>query len=139
VLGQIEVNPDERRPLVVIADMEAGLGNLSRMGEGALDVAVLVTDVSPKAIEVVRRAQEMIAERKVAVSVVVVANRLQREEDLRRIHDGLGQIDLVPVPEDEEVRKADVHGLSPVDALPPSPAVLAVAALARRWPPRQAA
>ena len=51
LLGQLE--SDDR---IVIADMEAGAGTLTRMQAGSLDVAVLVVEPSTKSIDVPRRA-----------------------------------------------------------------------------------
>jgi len=133
LLGQIESDPHGRHPasrLAVIADMEAGLGTLTRMPEGSLDRALLVTDPSPKSVDVVRRARDIIAERKITDATLVIANRLQSEADLAQVRCALGEANLLPIPEDPEVRKADFYGLSPVDITPTPPAVQAVASLA---------
>ena len=113
--------------------MEAGLGMLTRMDEGSLDRALLVTDASPKSIEVTRRAREIIAARKITTATLVIANRVRGEADLEHVRVALGDVDLVAVPEDVEIRRADFHGLSPVDAAPDSPAVQALTSLARSW------
>jgi CO dehydrogenase nickel-insertion accessory protein CooC1 len=128
LLGQLESG---RR--AIVADMEAGLGMLTRMDEGSLDRALLVTDASPKSIEVTRRAREIIAERKITATTLVIANRVRGAADLEHVRLALGDVDLVAVPEDAEITRADFHGLSPVDAAPDSPAVQALTSLARSW------
>jgi len=128
LLGQIE--SDHR---VVIADMEAGLGTLTRMKEDSLDRALLVLNPNLKSIEVARRAREIIAKRKITGSTLIVGNRLRGEEDVEQVHAALGDADLVAVPEDPAIRTADFQALSPVDAAPHSPAVQELVALARSW------
>ncbi len=119
---------------MVIADMEAGIGTLVRMAENSLDLVLLVVNPSEKSLEVARRAREIIAERKIAPRSMVVANRLQGEEDLSLVHAALDMAELATIPEDPAVRYADIQGRSPIDSLPPSPAVEALAALTRSLP-----
>lgn len=128
MLGQLE--SDGR---VVIADMEAGLGILTRMGGSSLDRVLLVANPSPKATEVVRRAQGIIAERKITADVLIIANRLRTGADLERVRAAVGDGEIVAVPEDPDVREADFFGLSPFDSAPDAPAVRAVADLKRWW------
>ena len=123
---------------VLIADMEAGLGTIGRMREGSLDVAILVTEPTPKAIEVVRRAAEMVVEHKIAKRTVILANKVRDEADVERVSSvmlavkGLDGVEVIVVPEDMDVLAADAQGVSPIDLAPASPAVEAVAAMAGR-------
>ncbi|MHB8718287.1 MAG: nucleotide-binding protein [Candidatus Dormibacteria bacterium] len=127
LLGELESG---RRAL--IADMEAGLGTLTRMGEASLDVAVLVTEPTPKAIEVVRRAVEVLAERRVAARIVVLANKTRQTSDLESVRQALGAlpslagVEVIPIPDDPQILAADVAGISPVDMGPASPGVEAL-------------
>lgn len=123
---------------VLIADMEAGLGTIGRMREGSLDVAILVTEPTPKAIEVVRRAAEMVVEHRIATRTVILANKVRDESDVERVSSvmlavkGLDGVEVIVVPEDLDVLAADAQGVSPIDHAPSSPAVEAVAAMAER-------
>ena len=87
----------------------------------------------PKSIEVALRAREIIAERKIAATTHLIANRPCGEEDLEQVRAALGDGDYVAVPEDAAISRADVDGLSPLDAAPHAPAIEALAALARSW------
>lgn len=122
----------------LIADMEAGLGTITRMAEGSLDVAILVTEPTPKAIEVIRRAAELIVERKIATRIVILANKARDNEDLQRVRSALQHIiaaegiEVVVIPEDMDVLAADAQGVSPIDLAPASPAVEALAGVAQR-------
>lgn len=122
----------------LIADMEAGLGTISRMAEASLDVAILVTEPTPKAIEVIRRAGDMIVERKIARRIVILANKARDNEDLERVRSSMKDIiaaegvEVVVIPEDMDVLAADAEGVSPIDHAPSSPAVEALAGVAQR-------
>lgn len=128
MLGQLESGQR-----VVIADMEAGLGTLVRMGEESLDLILLVANPSEKSIEVVRRAREIIAERKIAPVSIVVANRLRDDADLDLLRAALDEGDVIAVPEDPAIRAADFQGVSPIDLEPSSPGVGAIRAATARW------
>ena len=114
----------------MIADLEAGVGNLTRMQAGVVDLALLVTEPSPRSIEVSRRASQIIAERKIG-PFLVVANKVRSRADAERIQTDLPGCQVVSVPEDPEVLRADREAAAPIDVAPTSPAVQAVAALAR--------
>jgi len=114
---------------VVIADMEAGAGTLTRMPEGCLDLALLVTEPSPKSIEVARRSLAIITERKLGPAMVV-ASKVRDESDIQMIRSALGVDEVLVVPEDPAVLAADRDGVSPLDSAPDSPAVSAIRAFA---------
>lgn len=111
--------------------MEAGAGTLTRMAKGSLDRALLVTEATPKSIEVSRRAAAILAEREIG-PVLVVANRVLGEGDLERIREALPGFEVFAIPEDGAVLAADREGVSPLDRDPGSPAVRAVERLAGR-------
>ena len=120
---------------IVIADMEAGIGILTRMGEASFDLGVIVTDSSVKAIEVARRAREIVTERKLG-PIVMVANRVRDAKDVELISTGLG-IDsdvLVVIPEDDVLMRADRDGVSPLDQAEASPAIDAIGRFAATLP-----
>ena len=125
--------PAENR--FVVADLEAGLNDLLWARPTADDVVVAVTETSAKAVEIARRACR-IAEEMGVGRVLVVANRCADGEvtDLRA---ALG-VEVVPVPDDPLVEKADDEGRSPLDVDPSSPAMAAIARLADRLVPAKA-
>ncbi len=113
--------------------MEAGLGTLTRMAEGSLDRVLLVANPSVKSIEVAQRARQIIVDRNISTSMVVVANRLRDEDDLAQITGALDGVEHIAIPEDPAIAVADVRALSPMDDAPHSPAVTAIDRLARSW------
>lgn len=132
LLGELEAT---KRAL--IADLEAGMGNVSIMSEGSVDVALLVTEPSPKSIGVARSIAAVLAERRVAGRVIVLANKVRNTADLERVASeiraipSLADVEVIAIPEDSEVLAADARGISPIDGAPDSPAVRAIADLAR--------
>jgi CO dehydrogenase maturation factor len=127
LLGQLEAGQRD----AVVADMEAGVGNLTRMQAGSVDLTLLVTEPSPRSIEVSRRAGEVIADRKIG-PVLVVANKVRRAEEVERIRGTLPGRDVVAVPEDADILRADQEAVAAIDLAPASPAVQAMCELARQ-------
>jgi CO dehydrogenase nickel-insertion accessory protein CooC1 len=108
LLGQLE--SDDR---IVIADMEAGAGTLTRMAQGSLDVAVLVVEPSAKSIDVARRAAAVMRERKIGM-LVVAANRLRSEADFDLIRSALPGVEILTVPDEPAIAQADRDARSPI-------------------------
>lgn len=130
------VSPDqilrelEHEYRVVICDLEAGIGTLTRMAPGNADVIVVVANPTAKALEVARRAAEIADD---LAEVVVLANRVRHDEDLRAITDVLGEErELIVIPEDSVIAAADRDGTAPIDLDPESPGVAAMIRLADR-------
>ena len=113
----------------VVADLEAGIGTLTRLAEAAVDATVVVVEPTPRSIDVARRAVAVADEQRQG-RVVVVANKVGGDDDRARIEDALGDRVLVVVPDDPAVDAADRLGVSPLDHEPRSPAMEALASLA---------
>ncbi|MBA2318580.1 MAG: hypothetical protein H0V93_12505 [Euzebyales bacterium] len=114
-----------------MADLEAGLGTLTRMGDTPIDVVLLVVEPSAKSVEVGRRAVALLEGRPVG-RLIVVGNKVAGEEDVERLREAFGDHELVVVPDDQAVRAADRAGDSPLDHAPGCPAVAALTTLAER-------
>ena len=114
----------------VICDLEAGLGTVVRMAPGNADAVVVVANPTAKALEVARRAVNIAADK---TEVVVLANRVRDEGDLEAIRTVLGEDrELIVIPEDEAIARADRDGVAPIDVDPASPGVRALVGLAER-------
>lgn len=130
------VSPDqilrelEHEYRIVICDLEAGIGTLTRMAPGNADVIVVVANPTAKALEVARRAAEIADD---LAEVVVLANRVRGDEDLRAIRSVLGEDrEVIVIPEDPVIAAADRDGTAPIDLDPDSPGVAAMVQLADR-------
>ena len=115
--------------MVVIADLEAGLGTLSRLGEKKVDAVVLVVEPTPKSIEVATRAAALAREKSLG-RLVVVANRVGDARDLAAVRAAFPDDQVVGVPDDPAIVEAERRGLAPLDVAPGAPAVRALAELA---------
>ena len=115
----------------VLGDLEAGIGVLARMEVGSLDAVLVVANPTPKSIEVARRAVEAAQARE--IPVLVVANRIATDEDLDAITSVLGEHEIVVVPDDPSIARADAEGLAPIDLDENSPGVLAIVQISQRF------
>ncbi len=118
---------------VVVADFEAGIGTLTRMGTGDVDAVLVVVEPTPKSLEVGSRAADLAREKSLG-RVVVVANRVRGEEDLARVRAAFPGHEVIVVPDDPTIVDADRAGVAPIDLAPEAPAVRALAGLADRLP-----
>lgn len=125
MLGELEGDGDR----LVLCDMEAGLGTISRVAPGQLDLVLVVAEPSAKGVDVAGRAARIAASR---ARVLVVANRIREQADLDAVTAALGEHDLVVVPEEPAIARADRDGLAPIDVDPGAPGVRAVIDLAAR-------
>lgn len=116
---------------MVVADLEAGVNDLVWAYPKAEDTVLIVTEPYVKSLEVARRAAKVARELEVR-RVLVVANRVEDSGDLESVRNALPGLEVVEVPEDPEVTRADRQGVAPIDAAPGSPAVRAVGELAER-------
>ena len=113
---------------IVVCDMEAGVGPIVRGGKG--DTVVVVAEPSVKSIDVARRAAGAASAE--GAEVIVVANRVRDGADVEAIASELAGYEVVAVPEDAVIAKADEDGAAPIDADPASPGVRALLGLAQR-------
>ena len=116
---------------LVVADLEAGIGTLTRLADGAVDVVVIVVQPTPKSLEVGARAAALAHERQLG-RVVVVANRAVTEEDEEMVRAAFPGEEVVVVPDDPSILAADREGRAPLDTAPDAPAVEALLGLAER-------
>lgn len=116
---------------MVLADLEAGLGTLSRMNAGHADYVLVIAEPMPKALEVARRAAALARERSVG-QILVLANRVRDDAGLDLVRRALPKEEILVVPEDRAIEDADREALAPIDVAPDSPGVQALIAVSRR-------
>jgi CO dehydrogenase maturation factor len=112
----------------VIADLEAGIGTLTRLAVGEVDKVIVVSEPSVKSLQAASRAVEQ-ADR-VGAHVVLVANRVTGDDDRRLIADAFASRHIVVVPDDERIADADRVGVAPIDHAPDSKGVRAIGMIA---------
>ena len=112
----------------VVADLEAGIGTLTRLASASVDATVVVVEPTLRSIDVARRAVAVADEQRQG-RVVVVANKVGDDDDRARIDEAFAGRRMVVVPDDPAVDNADRLGVSPVDHEPGAPAVAALESL----------
>ena len=115
---------------IIVADLEAGIGTLTRLPDGAVDITVVVVEPTPRSIDVAQRAVAVATERGQG-RVVIVANKVDSGEDSERVRSAFGNHEIVIVPADPLVVQADREGISPIDLDRSGPAVAAIGELAQ--------
>lgn len=108
--------------------MEAGVGTIVRNGKG--DVVIVVAEPTVKSIDVARRAAGAASAQE--AEVIVVANRVRDDADRDAVSSELGDYEIVVVPEEPVIAKADEEGRAPIDVDPEAPGVKALLGLADR-------
>lgn len=123
---------------IVVGDLEAGLGTMTRLQDGQADTVIVVAQPTAKALEVARRAIAIAAER--VAQIIVIANRVRDDEDLAVIRAALGEHhELYVVPDDPAIAQADRDGLAPIDVAADAPGVRALVDLAAQLARRNSA
>ncbi len=116
--------------LTVIADLEAGLGTLTRLGDEQVDVVLLVVEATTKSLEVGVRAAALAREKSLG-RLIVIANRVRDQADADAVSKAFPDDEVVLVPHDQAIVDADRHGLAPLDSAPEAPAVRAISEVAQ--------
>lgn len=115
--------------LTVVADLEAGIGTLTRLPPASVDAVLVVVEPTPRSVDVAQRALAVAAEQRQG-RLLVVANKVTGSDDRLLIEAALGDHEIFYVPADPAVETADREGASPVDVAPDGPAVTALGDLA---------
>ena len=132
MLGSVEFGE-----AAVVADLEAGIGTLTRLDEERVDAVLIVVEPTPKSIEVGTRAAQVAREKSLS-RMVVVASRVRDEDDLAAIRSAFPDLEVVAVPDDPAIVEADRNGVAPLDSAPEAPAVRALVELAQSLRPAAA-
>ncbi|MGI9614790.1 MAG: hypothetical protein ACR2QO_17905 [Acidimicrobiales bacterium] len=115
--------------VVIVADLEAGIGTLTRLDDEAVDATVVVVEPTPRSMDVAARAIAVAGDRRQG-RIVVAANKVADADDERRVREAFADHELLIVPTDPVIDQADREGRSPIDVDPASPAVTAIESLA---------
>ena len=121
----------DHRETTIVADLEAGIGTLTRLTEATIDAVLVVVEPTPKSVEVGQRAVEVAQEKHVG-TIIVVANRVQSPDDRAMLEEAFPGHEIVEVPDDLAIVTADRDGVAPLDQAPDAPAVKALTRLADR-------
>ncbi|MCL4435560.1 MAG: AAA family ATPase [Thaumarchaeota archaeon] len=112
----------------VVMDMEAGLEHLGRGTVRGVDAMLCVVEPRMQSIETAKRIEDLSKDLGVK-TVLVVANKVKRDEDLALIERALAGSDMriiASIPYDESMEQADMSRTAPLDFAPDSTVVKAV-------------
>jgi CO dehydrogenase maturation factor len=115
---------------IIVGDLEAGIGTVLRLQEGQADVVLVVAQPTAKSLQIARRAVELADER--GGRIIVIANRVRDEEDLRVMRETVGECDMVVIPDEPVIARADREGRAAIDVDSDAPGVRALVELADR-------
>ena len=119
MLGELE-----EEETIVLCDLEAGVGTLLRLEAGQADIVLIVVQPTRKSIEVGIRAAATATNRD--ARVIIVANQLHDDGDLETIQQEFGDLEVVAVPYDDVIDRADRLGQAPLDVDESAPGVRAI-------------
>ncbi len=115
---------------MIVADLEAGIGTLTRLEDNSVDATVVVVEPTPRSMDVAARAIAVAGDRDQG-RIIVAANKVADADDEQRIREAFPDHEVLVVPADPVIEKADRSGLSPLDVDPTSRAVSAIESLAK--------
>lgn len=114
---------------MVICDLEAGVGSLLRLTNGQVDVTLVIAEPSAKSIGAATRAAQIADPHG---RVIVVANRVRDDSDVQLVRDALGHHEMVVIPYDPLIRRADQDGTAPIESGVDGPGLAALKSLAAK-------
>jgi CO dehydrogenase maturation factor len=115
--------------LIIVADLEAGIGTLTRLAESAVDVTIVVVEPTPRSIDVGQRAA-VVADDRMQGRLIILGNKVADTTDHDRLSEAFPGREIVFVPDDNHIGAADRSGSSAVDVAPEALAVRAIEAVA---------
>ncbi len=114
-----------------MADLEAGIGTLTRLPEQAVEQTLVIVEPTPRSMDVGMRAVRVATEQEQG-EITIVANKIANGDDDARVRSTFSEFNVVTIPADPVVTDADRKGMSPIDLDPEAPAIAAIAELGRR-------
>jgi len=123
-----------RRGDVVIMDMEAGLEHLGRATARGVSVLLCIVEPSAPSIETAIRISQLAREIDIE-ETIFVGNKVMTKNDERYISETLSEAGFNlfhSVPFDQNVIKAGIKRIAPIDYSPKSPAMLAIRKLGEK-------
>ena len=115
----------------MVADLEAGVGTLSRLEKDHVDYILIIAEPTEKSLQVARRAVKMAHEHNVG-QIIVLANRIHEGAHLGILKDTFAGEEILVIPYDRAIEDADRHGVAPIDFAPDSPGVKAFESVVQR-------
>ena len=117
-----------KRDEVVIVDFEAGLEHLGRGTAKGIDVMLVVSEPSQKALDLSSKIIQL-SKKLGIINIYLIANKLIDEQQLDVINELINDWDVPlfhTIPYDTEIGKADLKAIPPLDYAPDSSAIKSI-------------
>ena len=117
-----------KRDEVVIVDFEAGLEHLGRGTAKGIDVMLVVSEPSQKALDLSSKIIQL-SKKLGIINVYLIANKLIDEQQLDVVNELIKNWDVPlfhTIPYDTEIGKADLKAIPPLDYSPDSRAIKSI-------------
>lgn len=115
---------------MVVADLEAGVGTLSRMPSNGIDVLVVVAEPTLKSVAVAKKIIEAVRERHRETTVILAGNKVVDSTDEDFLEEHLPDESMVTIPFDRNIVESERSGQAPLDRDPRTAAITAISRLA---------
>ena len=120
------------RDWTLIGDLPAGTRQLTEDWAPYADIYLVPVQPGASSALTAQRAASRVRSQSPRAEVVFIANRVQREQDVRRVEELVGEPVFASLPASEEVAAAERIGAAPIDDAPGSPTVTAIELLIAR-------
>jgi len=123
-----------RREDYIVVDMEAGLEHLGRGSSRGIDILLIVVEPGLRSIETTERIRDLARDMGIE-RIEVVINKIDNErtgEIVKGKIDELGLSVIGEIPYDPLLEEADLKGVSPLAISENSPAIDAIAGIAKK-------
>jgi len=117
-----------KRDEVVIVDFEAGLEHLGRGTAKGIDVMLVVSEPSQKALDLSSKIIQL-SKKLGIINIYLIANKLIDEQQLDVVNELIKDWDVPlfhTIPYDTEIGKADLKAIPPLDYAPDSSAIKSI-------------
>jgi CO dehydrogenase maturation factor len=120
------------RDWTLIGDLPAGTRQLVEDWAPYADIHLVIVQPSAQSALTAQRVASLARQQTPQAAVVFIANRVQREQDVRRVEELVGEPVFASLPASEEVAAAERIGAAPIDNAPDSPTITAIELLIAR-------
>jgi CO dehydrogenase maturation factor len=114
------------RDWALIGDLPAGPAQVRENWAPYADTYLVIVQPSAQSAVTGQRAARLAHLRSPHATVLFIANRVQREDDVRRVEEMVGERVFASLPTDGGVAAAERVGAAPIDHVPDSPTIAAI-------------
>jgi CO dehydrogenase nickel-insertion accessory protein CooC1 len=126
------VDAPEFKDWALIGDLPAGPYQVADDWAPYADAYLVVVQPTMQAAMTARRVARLARKRTPNAAVLMIANRVRDEDDVRHVEKLVGEPVFASIPADDDVAAAERLGRAPIDAAPDAAAIAALEQLIAR-------